>query len=216
LAGLYSPELRLLMSAVAMTEQIPPTLKDHQVTLHGNGQYADRLRLRPLTEADWHLLHRWNNDPQVTYFSEEDTVASRSLEEVEQIYRTVSQKALCFIIELDGIPIGECWLQEMNLQHIRQKNPGLDCRRIDLMIGARQYWNRGAGTEVISSLTEYGFSQEHAQRIFGIVLSHNVRSKRAFEKVGYQESGRRALPPGGKAEFEIELSITSGLFGAHP
>jgi len=191
------------------------TLKDHNVSLRGNGQYAHRLKLRPMTETDWGLLHRWNNDAEVTYFAEEDTVVSRSLEETQEIYRSVSQTGLCFVIELDGTPIGECWLQQMNLDHIRQKNPGLDCRRIDLMIGEKQYWNKGIGTEVISSLTEYGLVHEHADKIFGLPFSHNPRSRRAFEKVGYHQSGQRAVPPGGKAEFEIELSITYDEFSGH-
>jgi formate dehydrogenase subunit beta len=38
-----------------------------------------------------------------------------------------------FIIEFEGAPIGECWLQRMNLKRILRLYPGIDCRRIDMM-----------------------------------------------------------------------------------
>jgi hypothetical protein len=37
------------------------------------------------------------------------------MDETQAIYRGVSQSAFCFIIELEEKAIGECWLQEMNL-----------------------------------------------------------------------------------------------------
>ena len=41
---------------------------------------------------------------------------SDSLAAVQDIYRTISQNAICFIIEYQARPIGECWLQRMNLE----------------------------------------------------------------------------------------------------
>ncbi|NBD36081.1 MAG: GNAT family N-acetyltransferase, partial [Chloroflexi bacterium] len=119
-------------------------LREHNITLTGK-----RVVLRPMTEADWPVLLKWNNDPEVLYFSEGDDVGSYSLEQIQMIYRHVSQTAYCFMIEFDGEPIGECWLQEMNLERILEKYPGRDCRRIDLMIGERAFWGQGLGTEVI-------------------------------------------------------------------
>ena len=66
----------------------PSELKTHSLTLRG-----ERVTLRPMTEDDWNLLFRWNNDPEVLYYSEGDEVNSRTLEEVQSIYRGVSQQA---------------------------------------------------------------------------------------------------------------------------
>ena len=82
-------------------------LRMHQVTLRGTN-----LLLRPLTEHTWGLLLKWNNDPEVLYFSEGDDVQSYDLEQIQEMYRSVSQHAFCFVIETDGKPIGECWLQK--------------------------------------------------------------------------------------------------------
>ena len=100
-----------------------------------------------MTEPDWDVILAWNNDPDVLYFSEGDDVRSRTLDEVHRIYRSVCSRAFCFIIEYEDRPIGECWLQEMNLQRIFKRYPGRDLRRIDIAIGEPQRWGRGLGTE---------------------------------------------------------------------
>jgi len=178
-------------------------LRGHTITLRDR-----ELVLRPMTEDDWDLLYRWNSDPEVLYYAEGDDVTERSQEEVRGIYRSVSQTAFCFIIEHEGIPIGECWLQKMNLARILERNPGLDCRRIDLMIGEKHLWGRGIGTRVIRLLTAFGFEEEGADRIYGEVDDHNPRSRRAFEKVGYVVEDTVEYPPGGKARCGYDLVIT--------
>ena len=50
-----------------------------------------------MTENDWDILLKWNSDPDVLYFAEGDDVNSYTLEQVQQIYRGVSQKAFCFM-----------------------------------------------------------------------------------------------------------------------
>ena len=112
-------------------------LRLHKVTLRDS-----EIVLRPMAENDWDILLKWNNDPEVLYFAEGDDVASHSLEEIQGIYRSTSQNAICFIIEFRGQPVGECWLQQMNLDRIRWQYPHMDCRRIDLMIGEKVYWDR--------------------------------------------------------------------------
>lgn len=85
-------------------------LKGHRITLRGKTAQGQNIELRPMTEGDWDILARWNNDPDVLYYAEGDDVTSRKLEEVQDMYRSVSHQAFCFIIELDGKPIGEGWL----------------------------------------------------------------------------------------------------------
>lgn len=140
-------------------------LRQHDFIFEGKTPKNKIIKLRPMTEDDWDILAKWNTDPEVLYYSEGDDVSAYTLEQVQEIYRSVSQNAFCFIIEFDGKPIGECWLQKMNLKRIMDKYPDLDCRRIDMMIGEKQYWGQGLGTEVIRLLTEFGFKVERADVI---------------------------------------------------
>jgi aminoglycoside 6'-N-acetyltransferase len=180
------------------------TLRTHDVTLRG-----PRLVLRPMTEADWDVLVRWNTDPEVLWFTEGDDVPTRTLEEVQRIYRGVAQHALCFIAELDGAPIGEGWLQEMNLQRILDEYPGRDVRRIDLAIGEKRRWGHGLGTELLRLLVAFGFEREGCDVLFGVdVGGHNPRSRRAFEKAGFRVLRTVPAPDNVKTTFTYDLMLT--------
>ena len=75
----------------------------------------------------------------------------------------------------------------MNLSRIIEAHPGCDCRRIDLSIGEKQYWNKGLGTEIIRALVDFGFSEGKADFIFACdVADYNPRSRAAFAKVGFR------------------------------
>ncbi len=115
---------------------------------------------------------------------------------IQDIYRTVSQSALCFIIEHQGRSIGECWLQRMNLERVLREYPGFDLRRIDLMIGEKALWGQGLGTEVIRLLTDLAFHHEKADYVFGVdIADYNPRSRRAFEKNDYRLIAHHPQPP---------------------
>ena len=138
-----------------------------------------------MTEDDWHHLLKWNNDPEVMRYFDHEDFSAVTLGEIQSIYRWVSTHAHCFIIEVEGLSIGECWLQRMNLQHIVDQFPGEDLRRIDIAIGEKDLWGHGYGSEAIQLLVDFGFSHERADAIFGIVSADNERSLRAFEKCGF-------------------------------
>lgn len=184
-------------------------LKTHDVVLEGRTQIGIPLKLRPMTEDDWHILEKWNTDPEILYFSEGDDVTCYTPPQVKEIYRGVCKTAFCFIIETEGQAIGECWLQRMNIEWILEKNPGKDCRRIDLVIGERDMWGKGIGTEVIRMLTDFGFEREKADMIFGCdIWDYNKASRRMTEKVGYELYRREKLEPGRKGEYEITMVLS--------
>lgn len=87
------------------------------------------LTLRPLSEADWPTIALWNQDPDVLRFSEGDRIEFRPLEEVQSIYRGVSQHADIFVIEVDAEAVGDGWVQEMNLPRIIDRFPSSRCMR---------------------------------------------------------------------------------------
>lgn len=192
---------------------MPDVLRIHGVTLTGK-----RVVLRPLTEDDWPVLLRWNQDPEVLYFSEGADIQSHTLAEVQAIYRGVSQRAFCFVAELTGIlrrgePIGEGWLQEMNLPRLLERFPGEGLWRIDLMIGEKGLWGGGLGTEIIGLLTQFAFEGQQsglpADRVFGCdIADYNPRSRRAFEKNGYELFNCIPQPQGSKAQVAYDVMLT--------
>ena len=180
----------------------PAKLHSHDVTLRG-----PRLLLRPLTENDWAPLLAWNNDPEVLAWSEGDEIESRALDEVQRIYRAISVNAHCFLIELDGAAIGECWLQRMNLQRLLARHPGEDVRRIDIVIGLPALWGRRLGREVVRLLLDVGFGVEGVDVIYALVDPENTRSRRMFESLGFAVVAGTDCATGSEADAELDLAL---------
>jgi len=182
----------------------PVEIRSHNIFLLGK-----KVLLRPMTEADWDILLKWNSDSDVLYFSEGDDVQSYSLTEIHEIYRSVSQTAFCFIAEVNGQPVGEGWLQQMNLPRILHNYPEYDCRRIDLMIGEKALWGKGIGSEIIRLLVDFAFEQEKADLVFGCgIADYNPRSLGAFQKVGFEIVDKSKQPPGDKAHFCFDAMLS--------
>lgn len=178
-------------------------LRRHAITLRDGD-----LVLRPMTEADWDLVLRINNDPELGHFTEGDDWHEYALEELQRIYRTISENALLFVIEVDGRAVGECWLQRMNLERLLNRFPSLDLRRIDLAIADKGDRGRGVGTRAIRLLVQHGFEQEHADAIFACdVWDYNHGSRRAFGKAGFRVFGVVEKPPGSKGQCAYDLAL---------
>ena len=178
-------------------------LRTHRVTLR-----SGPVTLRPLTEDDWDFVVGWWNDPEIASDADSNE-GPYSLRQVQKIMRAISSHAFCFVVEFGGRPVGECWLQEMNLDRILRRHPGLDCRRIDIEI-EKAYWGRGIGTAAIRLLVSFGFEREGADAIFAMdVAGDNPRSRRAFEKAGFELFAAVPQPAGARAKVNHDLVIWS-------
>jgi RimJ/RimL family protein N-acetyltransferase len=183
------------------------SIKTHSITLREGD-----ITLRPMTEEDWDLLRRWNQDPEILYFTEGVEGRSYDMEAVHRIYRSVSQNAYCFIIEYNGEPIGECWLQKMNRERIIKKHPGKDCRRIDMMIGEKGLWGHGIGSRVMKMLAELGFMKDKADIIVINPYEDNVRCIKASRNAGFEADARYDDMPFGTSHYSIDMVLTKERF----
>jgi aminoglycoside 6'-N-acetyltransferase len=189
-------------------------IKTHQLTLRGGLDHS--IVLRPLSDDHLPYLYKWCADPEVLYWTEggpADKELSYGPETVHRIYGTVSQDAICFLIEADGIPIGECWLQKMNLPEVRAIYPeGTDVRRIDISIGEKEYWGRGIGTTCVRILVDLAFSRENVEVLHCICEDYNVRSVRMWEKLGFSRILAKPLPAHYKGQWEYHYRLTRQEF----
>jgi RimJ/RimL family protein N-acetyltransferase len=185
------------------------SLNIHHTILECRSPQNAQIRLRPLTEDDWDLLFHWNNDSEVLYYAEEDDITSYTLDDVKNLYYSVCAKAYCFIVEADCVPIGDAWLQEMNLERVLLMYPGLDVRRIDLAIFEKAYWGQGIGTTIISLLADFGFTQQNADLIYEPgIADYNLGSRRAFQNVGFEVIAKIPTEPPSKADTLYDLALT--------
>jgi len=189
-------------------------IKTHNITLYGGN--GSNIVLHPLCDEHLPYLYKWCSDPEVLYWTEggtNDINLSYDQETVHQIYGGVSQNAFCFLVEVDGVPVGECWLQRMNLPYVRAMYPEtLDVRRIDMCIGEKEYWNRSIGTQFIGILVDFAFCGEHVDILHCFCEDYNIRSRRMWEKHGFTRVLAEPLPQPQKGKWQYHYRLTRKEF----
>jgi RimJ/RimL family protein N-acetyltransferase len=61
---------------------------------------------------------------------------------------------------------------------------------VGIMIGNKDYWNKGYGTESMQLILKHGFRTLNLNRMFLRVFANNPRAIRCYEKVGFVHEGR--------------------------
>lgn len=149
--------------------------------------YGERVRLRAITRNDLPLFVEWLNDPEVTQglmhfipFSIEDEedwfvgMRKRPKEEHPLVIDICSEEG--------WESIGNCGLMDIDWR-IRQAEFGI-------VIGAKQHWNNGYGTEALQLMISHGFATLNLNRVFLRVYENNPRAVRSYEKAGLSVEGR--------------------------
>jgi len=188
-------------------------IKTHDVTLYG-GNDIDII-LQPLCDDHLPLLYKWNADPEVVYWADTDSDGTQGFGEqsVRGIYGSVSQNAICFLIEANKIPIGDVWLQNMNIPEVSKMYPDLDVRRIDVSVGEKEYWGKGIGTQFIGMMVDFAFYGENVDVLHCFVGDHNIRSARTLIKNGFREVMRKESESDKtKEKEEIHFALTKQEF----
>jgi len=182
-------------------------IKTHDVTLYG-GTNDCEIVLRPLSDSDLPLLYKWGADPEVVYWSDTGNVNDFDEEMTRNIYGSVSQNGLCFIAEVNGHPIGNFWVQKMNIPEVAALYPGLDVRRIEAEIGEKNYWGRGIGTEILRMLIEHTFYVENVDILHCFTADYNLRSQRLLLKHGFVLCGEDDIEDSLRAKKEYHYRLT--------
>ena len=83
---------------------------------------------------------------------------------------------------LDGKHIGNCMYYDID--NIKGQT------ELGIMIGDRDYWSRGYGTDAVTTLLEHIFANTSLNRVYLHTLEWNTRAQRSFKKAGFQEVKR--------------------------
>ncbi len=142
-----------------------------------------RVNLRAVEAADYPLLARWLNDPEVMiHWGRPGTTLS--LEEVERSERADAARSNSrkYIIETgDGIPIGQIDYYDLDWQN--------RSAWVSIMIGEPEYWSGGYGTDAMGALLGYLFLQLDLHRVALTAHESNVRAQRSYAKNGFVVEG---------------------------
>jgi len=144
--------------------------------------------LRPVKRSDISYFLKWFNDPEVVQYVELYMPMTEMSEEkyIEELGTTRAKGDAQFVMEvIEGAstkPIGTCGLHEIDSK---------DRKAIfGMVIGEKDYWSKGYGTEAARLIVNYGFQQLNLHRISSGAFAFNERSIKLQKKVGFREEGR--------------------------
>jgi UDP-4-amino-4,6-dideoxy-N-acetyl-beta-L-altrosamine N-acetyltransferase len=145
--------------------------------------YGAITRLRRIERDDIPTFVRWFADPDVREFLLINRPISIAEEEQWFAQQLQSQNAELFAIETnDGIHIGNIGLHDINWVH--------RAAEMGIVIGHKQYWGKGYGSDAIRTLLRFAFDEMNLHRVQLTVYEDNARAIRAYEKCGFQREGR--------------------------
>ena len=139
-----------------------------------------KTTLRPVSEKDIPLFLRWFNDPEIRPFITAmfPMTEGGEREWVEGLAKK-SDKDIVLVIEVKGSTIG---IHRINWQS-RVGTTGA-------VIGEKEYWNNGYGTDAKMAVLDYAFNTLNLRKISSSVKAFNKRSLAYSLHCGYKVEGR--------------------------
>jgi len=160
--------------------------------------------LRPVRMSDAPRFVKWFADPEVNQFiMTRNITLEKEREYIKKLPQRKKEGKHAFAIDTkDGVHIGSI---------------GLDVNKTNrlggfgIVIGDKNYWNSGYGTDAVKTILNYGFRKLKLHKIIlnGGVFGYNPRAIRAYEKAGFKKEGvnREAVFYGGKFHDDILMGI---------
>ncbi|MCX7686465.1 MAG: GNAT family N-acetyltransferase [Fimbriimonadales bacterium] len=150
------------------------------------GWTGEKVKLVPL-EKERHLENalRWLNDPEVTQWTLVGDFPLTRLAEEEWFDRMMrhSDRDVAFAIEtLEDEHIGFTGIHQISWRH----GTGIT----GTLIGRKDYWGKGYGTDAVRVRTRYAFEVLGLRMLLSEVLVENHASLKMLLKAGYREVGR--------------------------
>lgn len=163
------------------------------------------VRLEPLTVAVLDLYLVGLSDPEVRRLTGSQSALAPSA--VEQWLRTRQRHHdradWAVVRSSDGAFLGEAVLNELDVQ-----NESVNYR---VWLAGPGATGQGCGTEATRLVLSYAFDDIGLHRVGLGVYEFNPRARRAYEKCGFRQEGRRrdALRQAGTWHDEIVMSVLS-------
>ena len=158
--------------------------------------------MRPVEKEDDMNSQRWINDPEVNVNLNVFRPTTMSdQEEWRHNLLNKKQTDIVLVIEVDGTPIGNMGIHDINMQN--------GTATTGAIIGEKEYWGKGYGSDAKMILLDYAFNTLNLRKIYSTVIAFNERSLKYSLKCGYKEEGRRKLHHYKKGQYwdDIQLAV---------
>lgn len=170
---------------------------------------GERIRLRAMERTDVPLFVPWLNDPEVRNGISLYLPVSLVGEEAwfENMIKGPADEQPMMI----EVRQAESWTPIGNMG-IFGINRRVRSAEIGILIGDKNYWNRGYGTEAMRMILQHGFDTLNLNRLFLRVYRTNPRAIRAYEKAGFVHEGVQRAAEFRDGEY-VDILMMSVLRG---
>lgn len=144
---------------------------------------GNKIGLRKITLEDLNGPYlKWMTDETITQYLE-SRFFPYSREQLGTYIKHLEQDSgtvfLAIIYKANNSHIGNIKLGPINWIHRRAD--------IGILIGEKNYWGQGLGTEAISLISEYAFKKLNLHKLTASSYDINPGSVRIFEKAGFKQ-----------------------------
>jgi len=142
-----------------------------------------RVYLRAIEKEDLIHVRKWSNDPEIRRLTGEVTSMSQVDADkfLERAYSDNTREWFVIVIKENDRVIGEAGL--LRMFHAWRTTD------ISIIIGEKDVWGKGYGTEAILLLIDYAFRRLNFHRVAIGVVGFNEKAIRFWEKIGFKKEG---------------------------
>ncbi|MFJ7746767.1 GNAT family N-acetyltransferase [Peribacillus sp. NPDC097295] len=153
-------------------------------TINSNLFYGNSVKLSLPREEDVEIMLKWgedseylrNVDTEIALPKTKEQLVSEGKTDLNEVYfrlRTIDQDCLIGFVAIHSIE----WNNRTGL--------------LSIGIGESSKRNKGYGTDALKLILRYAFYELNLERVGLEVIEYNEGGIRAYEKVGFQQEGRK-------------------------
>lgn len=142
-----------------------------------------RVIVRSMTQTDVPKLVQWKNDPEIADLVRGAPIYTNLTMETKRFEKGLQNgEALRLIIStIDCEPIGFMVISDLDKPNKKAN--------IGMLIGEKDFWNQGVGSQAMEIILKYFFDNLDFNRIGLEVFEYNLRARHMYEKVGFTVEG---------------------------
>jgi RimJ/RimL family protein N-acetyltransferase len=168
-------------------------------SLKGDAITGEKVRLREKKLADARNDYRWQSDAELARLDATRTLvlpfSVYLMDYATEIRHPRFNRYPLAIETLEGRHIGNCTCYDIS----KRKGEA----QLGIMIGDRDYWDRGYGADAVTALTNHVFLTTGFIRLYLKTLDWNLRAQKCFLKCGFTPCGE--MKRNGKNFLLMEL-----------
>jgi RimJ/RimL family protein N-acetyltransferase len=141
---------------------------------------GQKCYLSPIDINDYEKYAQWWNDPETVKYLQNNWVITAEKQKENLISKSKSHHYSIIDNEINEL-IGEVCFVDINYVN--------RCAEISVIIGNKEYQNKGYGKEALKLLINYGYQSLSLNCIFLRVYEKNERAINCYKSVGFKQSG---------------------------